>query len=104
MLFRSAPVTGKYFIGTIMLFGGLAAANTSASIYIFKNAGQVNTSGLNIGAIRDNTNTASFSLCSVLDLAASDTVVIKVDAGGSTKVVDLLVGPPRTSFFGYLIC
>ena len=101
----TAPVTGKYYLGSNTLLGDLGAT--------FNNAfGTIVTSNrtyfmqYNAAIVRDlSTNTANLYINILADMDAADTAIAKAQVGASTKTVDINSGgatDPQTWFCGNL--
>ncbi|MFQ5685107.1 MAG: hypothetical protein ACE5GV_00455, partial [Candidatus Scalindua sp.] len=94
----TAPVTGRYLVTAHISFEGLAAAHT----FTFSS---INTSNrvylidpINIGAIRTvNPNDRGFtSVNQVVDLDASDALVINIGISNGAKTVGIIAGGTST--------
>lgn len=84
----TAPVAGKYYFHTTLLYSGLLVTHTSHLM-------QINTTSRNIQGAYCNPFTSSFStlfnasLFHFSNMAATDTAVVQTTIGGGTKVVDI---------------
>ena len=88
----TAPVTGKYLISTSPRVGGLLSGHTSGYTILSTSNRDYFGDQSNPYAIAFNsggTLYSSLSTCCVVDMDASDTAVLKINVGGSTKVVDV---------------
>ena len=91
----TAPVTGKYLLSAHVGLTGFTTSSTYSNMYLVTSN---DTYGEFAGTEVENNQFFSFSL--VADMDASDTAVVKVNAGGEgSKVVDVADGADGTCFF-----
>mgnify|MGYP003151320879 CR=1 FL=1 len=91
----TAPVTGKYLLGSQIYFNPLGGDKGSIQI-ITSNVGYFMEKGVDSGG-----DGVSWEMSVLADMDASDTAVIKVYVNGSSTVKANNI---RTNFFGSLIC
>lgn len=99
----TSPVTGKYFLNTNVLVGGITAGMTPASCsivtsnntYLEHQHSAVNCAG----------NTQETFHASVLaDMDAADTAIVQILISNATKVADVVAANTRSQFQGCLLC
>lgn len=99
----TAPVTGKFFLGATIKLTDLGAGHTEAILSIVTTA-RTYSSYINCGAIRSSDNVCSLSICTLADMAATDTAIVQLTISNSTKTVDYYGGASIDStFYGYLV-
>jgi len=102
----TAPVSGKYQLNIGILWGGLAAGNTTGFVTVTTSNRIYVAVNFNPGVIRI-TDQLQYSFALLADMDAGDTAFVVTQITGGAKVVDI-VSPgatdPRTWFSGYLIC
>lgn len=84
----TAPVTGQYDLGLVVLFFGLGALFTSGNIQLVT-SNRTYSLYIGIGAIRDASNQATLFLNTLADMDAADTVTTLLQVSGSTKTVSI---------------
>ena len=96
----TAPVTGRYMMGTRFRLGNLGALFTSSTT-------NINTSNrsyfytTNPGIIRDVANNLTLAISSLCDFDSADTATITISVSGSTKTIDVQA-TTLTNFYGFL--
>jgi len=98
----TASVSGRYRLMGHVLWGGIAATNTSSYVEIVTSNRTYRSFTIDIG--NTTGNQANFgSVVALCDMDVSDTAVIKVMASGGGKVVDIGFSD-RGMFSGNLVC
>lgn len=98
----TAPVTGRYWLGTNIECDGITSSETSGFITIVTSNRSYQVNQKNVYAASTSGN-YQFHSESIIDMDAADTVTITIRILGGTDVVDVLGGGDMlTSFFGYL--
>ena len=106
----TAPVTGRYFFNSSVLFGGLTGSHDRGFIRFVTSNRNYLTNQLNFGAVRSSPGSGdqtSQVTTTFADMDAGDTCTIEVQVGASSKVVDIVYASatdPRTWFSGHLVC
>jgi hypothetical protein len=96
----TAPVTGRYQLGTSLVFIALTASHTTGKIDIVTSNRSFTVDGSSYGAVRNASNAYSANGFVLTDMDAADTATILTQISGGTKVVDIFGG----SFYGDLLC
>ena len=97
----TAPVTGRYFLTSIIGYQGVLAGHDSHYMQIVTSNRTMTINHQNIG-VRIANDTTHLQMNTFADMDAGDTAVIKFAVSGSTKVIDTLLDV--ASFSGALIC
>lgn len=97
----TAPVTGRYYLGSNFLLQSLVNGTNVLN-------SRINTSNATYNLNNDNdcfTGNNQYEMVTFADMDAADTATISILATGGTKIVDLYGGSDRrTSFWGWLVC
>ena len=103
----TAPVTGKYALGGILMLSGVLVGHTSGYANIITSNRTYRVWQADPYSVSDKTNTvASFCFCILADMDASDTAYLDITVANSTLVVDILgaaSGPNISRFYGHLL-
>lgn len=99
----TAPVTGRYVLSSTNVATDLGAAHT-ASNYVLVTTHRNYQFICNPGVTRTVGNANSFSIDSLCDMDATDTVFVRVNVNNSTKTVDFLADGTGSFFSGKLEC
>lgn len=99
----SVPTTGKYYVCVVTRLGDLAAGHTSCALQVGLAGNYLSGGYINIGAIRDSSNTATVSIGGILELTAADNIQASITVTGAAKSVTLIGGQANSYFCGYLI-
>ena len=95
----TAPVTGKYLLSSSIGLTGYTSSSTYSNMYLV-------TSNFTYSAFAGTQveNNFFFSFSIVADMDASDTAIVKVNAGGDgAKVVDVANGADGLCFFSWCL-
>jgi hypothetical protein len=95
----TAPVTGRYSLGTILGYSGLGAGNTSGFTFIITSNRNYAIGG-NPANQRNSGGAYTEGFHTLADMDAADTASISANVSGGTKVVDLAAG---SFFYGNLV-
>ena len=99
----TAPATGTYLFTGSAIFSGLAAGNTSASMFIVTTVTTFNNRLGAIGLIRDTDNRCSGDITRIVAMSEGDTCRINTQVSGTSKDVDIIASIGGTNFSGFLI-
>lgn len=95
----TAPVTGRYFFFTSILFSGLGAGHTTSALALVATSRTINFHNINPqGILTGGGYQLSGNL--IVDMTAGDTAIAKITISGSTLTADISGG----YFGGYLLC
>jgi len=98
------PTTGKYYIYVTTQLGSLAVGHTSCLLQVGLAGNYLDGGYVNIGAIRDSADTASVSVCGLMDFTAADIVQASITVTGAAKAVTVIGAATYSSYIcGYLI-
>ena len=104
----TAPVAGLYQMGVGIYLEGLLSTHTQCHITLTStNSGGIKSGYINpwnMTAVHSWGNVFSYSYSLLMNLAAGDVVLAKVQVGGGTKVVDIQGSTNITNYFsGHLV-
>jgi len=101
----TAPITGRYTLGTSVDVSDLTASNTLGRISIVTTARTYDVLQVGIGKIF-YVNVANLNGAIFVDMTAGDTATVQLNVAGSTKIVDIQgdYGNSPTYFYGRLDC
>lgn len=101
----TAPVTGRYFLGSTMYVSGLTSAMTTGYMQISASNRAFDSFYVNPFAAGTAGNQIMMNLSCFVDMDAADTVGAYVRIQSGTKVADVIgAANCDTSFFGHLVC
>lgn len=107
----TAPVTGKYHIGSLLCFGALTAAMNESRCNLRTSNGVYQFGEINVGAVRTGSGLGSMDgyqlNCDVLtEMDASDTFTVDLAIGGGAGDTATVggSGSRRVNMYGHLVC
>ena len=99
----TAPVTGKYLLGTNIKLTNLGAGHTELILSIVT-TGRTYEYIINCGTLRSSDNIYSASINTLALMTATDTAYVTIKISNSTKTVGYYGGAsPDSLFYGYLV-
>lgn len=98
----TAPVTGRYNLGALVEYNGLAAANTNGSLGIVTSNRSYGPFNGNIGAIRNTGAALNLNGNVITDMDAADTATITATVSGATKIIGVSANG-ASRFWGNLL-
>lgn len=101
----TAPFAGRYFLGATVQLTSVSASMTAIVADIATTGRNMQIGDIN-GTARDSNNNISFSSGVFVNMAASDTASLTVQASGGAKAagVNGAASNSTTTFYGYLVC
>ena len=102
----TAPVNGRYYLSTIVMFKELGAAHTLGEVIIKTSNNDLQVGWGNYAAMRSSSNYLHIMESFLMDMDAADTAYVRVEVSNGTKTVDIFGDNARIfcGFSGYLVC
>lgn len=99
----TAPVTGVYCFGALVVLLNISPANISGGLILQTTSAQYVPQTCNYANLVNGAGdlTVQFALNTLMN--AGDTAVVQVQVGGGAKNIDVVGTANKTVFFGYLI-
>lgn len=99
----TAPVTGIYYIGGIVVMTGISPAHISGGIVINSTPIIAVPATSNYANAVNGAGDLTINVGMILALSATNTVNLQLQVGGGAKVVNVIGTINKTIFYGYLL-